>query len=376
MSSLQNLREREFASLSSAFLNAAYMGPLPARTRRRLDEVLQRASDPSFMDYSWVKLPELAREALAQFIGSEPERFSINASTSDVVSTVVQGLTLGPEDRVMVCRGEYPSDVLPWLLAAERGGAQVEMVDPGKWQLPQSLLTDLGPRTKVCVFSHVCFQSGSIVDATEICRILRQRGIFTIVDVTQSLGGMPLPEGLLDEVDVITCSTYKWLLAPYGLAFGWWSKRACEVVRHSHAGWLTMPHMPYDLTKYTTATFSGARRFDRGQAPAPLQINGLLASLSLLSEVGLDDVWKWNQSLRQQFEEEIPRGRMEILSQGRDSNILCVRVDGVDASKVQEQLRAQNVDVSVREGNLRISFHVFNTTDDVEKLVKACRTMT
>jgi cysteine desulfurase/selenocysteine lyase len=324
------------------------------------------------MDYGWVRLPEMAREALARLIGSEPDHFSINSSTSEVVGAVALGLGLTSADKVVTFHGEYPSDVLPWLLSAERGGAEVEFLSADLLQHPGTLSQHLAPNAKVCVMSHVCFQSGSMVDVVAVCRMLRARGIFSIVDVTQSLGGMPLPAGLLDVADVITCSTYKWMLAPYGLAFGWWSRRACEMVRHSHAGWLTMPQMPMDLTKYTTATFAGARRYDRGQSPAPLQINGLLASLSLLSEVGLETIWRWNQSLRQEFVEAMPRDRMEVLSKGAGSNIVCVRVDGADAAMVQSHLRTANVDVSVREGNLRISFHLFNTTEDVDRLVQAC----
>jgi len=364
------LRRREFPTLEVAYFNAAYMGPLPACAVSAVNTAVSASANPVFLDYRWVNYTEDARGAIARLAKCDAEKVSINSSTSEVVSTCAFGLDLRSGDRVAVVEGEYPSDVLPWLVLRDRVGIEVDFLPAKLLQDPKQFAAALHPSVRVVALSHVSFQTGSIVDLRAMGRELANRDLFTVVDVTQSFGGMPLDPAVFGHFDVVVCSTYKWLLAPYGQAFAVWSDRALARVATMHSGWLSMPQMPHDLTKYTTAARPGARRFDRGQSPNILGNRGLCATLELLNGVGLERIWKHNQTLVTRIRENLRPQRFTVLTDGLGSNILCLRAtSSMDSAALQQTLRKSGIDVSVREGNLRISAHLWNSVEEVDRLL-------
>lgn len=379
MSTHQWFSERvrhEFESLQCDYFNAAYMGPLPKTTHAAILGQMARAANPSFMDYAWTEFPDHARSALGRLLGVPPESLSMHSSTSEVLSTLAAGLALESGDHVALCRGEYPSDVLPWMLHGERRGYGIHWAERGDLQQdPGAWVDSLPPSVRAIAVSHVCFQTGSIIDIEMLGRFTRPRGIFLVVDVTQSLGGMALPHKMYDVADVVVCSTYKWMLAPYGHAFAWWAPQSQLLVQRQQIGWMSMPQAPYNLTHYTTDARPGARKFDRGQAASPMVLAGLMASCQLLEECGLDKIHAWNQSLVSHFVGGLFGAGVNALPQGTGSNIVCLQVPGGQSSALQQKLRTHNVDASVREGNLRFSFHLFNTRDQVDRVLEALRTL-
>lgn len=370
-----DLRTKEFAALTPNYFNAAYMGPLPLRTRQAVIAATERAGDPTAMDYGWVGIPERVRGKIGTLLGCSPNRISLNGSTSEAISFAAFGLGLGTGDHIAVVEGEYPSDVLSWMLVAERTGATVDvypaehLLDPAAW------VKAFHPGTKVCNVSHVSFQTGTIVDLKALGTALAQRGILFVADVTQSFGGMGIEPEILELIDIMPCSTYKWMLSPYGQAFCYWSERAVANIKHMHAGWLSMPQAPHNLTAYTTAVRDGARKFDRGQTPNLLGVLGLEASLSLLAEVGLPEIYRHNQSLVTHFLENLSLDKYQLLTQSLGSNIICIKAQGVESQMLLEGMRQGGIDVSVREGNLRISFHLFNQRQEVDVLLKVLPTI-
>lgn len=364
-------REQEFGSLEGLYFNAAYMGPCPRRSQERIRAALDQSANPRFMDYSWIGFTDTIRSQISKLLNCNAENLSLNSSTSEAVSAAAFGLGLKAGDSIAILEGEYPSDVLPWMLVAERTGVQIQFLKAESARDPDVLVKSLRPNTKVFGISHVCFQTGSIVDLVALGKVLKEREILFLADITQSFGGMPLPPQALPFIDIMPCSVYKWVLAPYGQAFCYWSDRALKQVQATQFSWLAMAHSPSDLTRYTTKTKGGARKLDRGQSPNILGLSGLEGSLELLSELGLEAIYRHNQTLVRHFLSHYPQKKYRLLTQGTGSNIVCLQAQGgQSAAALQSILRTAGIDVSVREGNLRISFHLFNTLAEVEVLLK------
>jgi selenocysteine lyase/cysteine desulfurase len=366
------LNANEFPALSNVlYFNAAYMGPYPQRTQAAILFWLERFSNPSALDYRWVEFPERVRAQLAQLLGVSGDQFSINSSTGEAVSFYANGCEFKPGDRVALFKEEYPSDVLPWMFAQKNRGLEIDFYDKAlAYDIP-ALMKKLHAKTRFLNLSSVEFQTGNRADIVELGHHLRQRDVRFIVDVTQALGGMKLTSEEIEACDLMVCSTYKWLLAPYGQAFAYWSKRSLAETVQTHGNWLTQPKAPNDLMVYSTDSKPGARRFDRGQAPNILGMKGLEASLSLFQEIGLAAVEKHNLALVNHFLENMNRDRYELVTKSElRSAIVCLRAKDSDSAKLQEHLRKSKVDLSVREGNLRISFHLFNTTEQVDRLLQ------
>ncbi|MGE0526116.1 MAG: aminotransferase class V-fold PLP-dependent enzyme, partial [Bdellovibrionales bacterium] len=203
----------------------------------------------------------------------------------------------------------------------------------------------------------------------DLGRICRERQVLFLADTSQSLGGMSLSSDILHNVDILVGVAYKWLLGPYGSAYGCFSKEAMSSLPRTHASWLVSPIAKdtENLLNYTTATLPGARKFDRGQSASFLITAALAGALEIISEVGLREIEQHNAGLVAHFLEHLPKGNTVAGPQDFRSNIVCVRPATKDAKALKALLAQNSIDVSVREGLVRFSFHFFNTREHVEK---------
>ncbi|MBI2981269.1 MAG: aminotransferase class V-fold PLP-dependent enzyme [Deltaproteobacteria bacterium] len=366
----ESLIQSEFPKITSLYFNSAYMGPLSLRARTRIQKTIERFSDPSFLAYEeWLNLQDQAREKLSHLLGCSIDRIAHQSSVSDLVSLAAGGFPFCGGDTVVTLSDEYPSNVLPWMIHEKRRPFKLQKLDRALAYDPALFVRSLPPKTRVVNLSHVSFQTGDRLDILEIGRRLREREIFFIVDASQSFGGMTVTREELEVIDLLAVVTYKWLLGPYGHAFGCFSDRAINLVERSSASWLTMPQAPYGLTEYTLDTKPGARKFDRGQSPNILLLQGLIGSLELIEEVGLSSIEAHNQSLTNHFIENLPKNKYPLItSSPLKGNIACLKVDS--AEELKKGLRQKSIDASVREGNLRLSFHLFNNLKQVDQLLE------
>jgi selenocysteine lyase/cysteine desulfurase len=338
---------------------------------------LQKELDPSFFNYNtWIGIPERIREQLAQWLGQSVDHVAHSTSVSDINNIVAQGLKISGNEFIVVPGGEYPSNVLPYMLQSERGRFQFKLAPIGKEEpvTVEWLAKSLPEKTKLFCASWIAFDTGKKMDLLSVGKYLRDRGIFFVVDATQGLGGLYPTQAEWEYIDVLACASYKWVLGPYGHAFAFFSQRAIDEIVHTNANWVTSPNskVVYNLLDYTTETLPGARKFDRGQTANMLAMSCLEASLELYNELDLAEVQKYNAGLRDYFIKNYPRKKYQITTpDDAMGNILSLRALGPDPLELERELKFRNVDISVRQGNLRLSFHLFNNQEQVDQLIKA-----
>ncbi len=371
------LIKKEFHHLDTIFFNSAYFGPSPYSAKQKVNRALHKELDPSFFNYStWMGIPERERELIARLLNCSPDNITHSTSTSDIINIVANGIKLEKDDVVCSINHDYPSNVLPWMRAVETRGLNFELIELGDQIIPtrEWLAQKLPKNCKVFDMSYVTFDTGKCMNILEIGKLCKERGIFFIVDATQALGGMPITKEELDVIDVLACSSYKWMLGPYGHAFAYFSDSALEKVDHRNGNWVVSPNskVVYNLLDYTTETLPGARKYDRGQSPNMLINACLEGGLEFLSAVGLDEIEKHNNYLRDYFLENYPSKKFNLITPKEAmANILCLKATSSDPLELERELKYRNVDVSIRQGNIRLSFHIFNTVDQVNELIRA-----
>lgn len=359
-------------ALKSTYLNTAYLGPMPTKARDNVVKMADRMMDPAFFLHpQWRGIPDQIRVCIAKLFGGDSERVSINASVSELTSFVADGMDLTENDEVLLLEGDYPSMVLPWMVRAERNGFKIKFAPLKDFLEPEKLKKHITANTKYVGNSHVMFNTGIKLPSEKIASMCKNMEVLYLTDVSQSLGGMTLPKELVDNADVITGVCYKWLLGPYGSAFGYFSNRALEKTKRTHASWLQNPKSQNseNLLVYSTESMPGARKFDRGQPASFLITAGWQGALDVIHEKGLASIEKYNASLVEGFLNELPKSFEVVAPKELRSNIICVQNKNLDAKLLRDKLEKANIDVSVREGALRISFHFFNTEKDAERLL-------
>jgi cysteine desulfurase / selenocysteine lyase len=374
---LEDLVKKEYHHLDSIYFNTAYFGPSPYSAKQKVSRALQKELDPSFYDYNtWMGISERLRCLVADVLKTSPDAITHSTSSSDIINLVARGFKFNPGDQVVALDREYPSNVLPWMLNQQRRGVDFVLLDLKDQVLPtvEWLAKNLPKKTRIFSISMVAFDTGKKIDLLGIGKLMRERDILFCVDATQALGGMPITPQELALIDVLSCSSYKWMLGPYGHAFGYFSERALELIEHTTANWIVSPNskVVHSLLDYTIETLPGARKYDRGQASNFLTMACLEAGLEFLLESGLDRIAKHNAELRDHFLAHYPKNKFELITPTESmANILALKSRGIDSLTLERELKFRNIDISVRQGNLRLSFHVFNSKEQVEALIQA-----
>lgn len=369
--------KKEFSHLGSVYFNTAYFGPSPYSAKQKIMKAAQKELDPSFYAYdTWMGIPERVRKELARLIGVGPDSIMHSTSTSDIINTIVNGYDFEKGDIVCAINKDYPSNIIPWMVCQKRKGIDFRLLDLGDEILPTAEWLDkkIPKDTKIFEMSYITFDTGKKMDILAIGKMLRKRDILFVLDVTQALGGMEITKEQLDYIDVMACSSYKWMLGPYGHAFGYFSDRALKLIHASTGNWVVSPNskVVHSLLDYSTETLPGARKYDRGQTANTLIMFALEASLNFLNEITLPVIQKHNEEIRDYFLENFPKNKYELITpKSHMGNIVCLKAKGIDPLELERELKYNNIDVSVRQGNVRLSFHIFNTTEHVDKMISA-----
>ena len=285
------LRSEEFPDLSGGYLNAASHTPIPARTRRAVDEFHALRADPRALGEAELVEPlTRARAAAARLINADPGEIALGWNTSFGVNLAALSLPLRSDCTIVVSDREFPTNVYPWMATP---GARLELVPTDERGCPDEMrLLERLDRGDVGVFalSSVQFSTGYRADLERFGRVCRERDIFFVVDAIQSLGQIPMDVEAA-QIDVLATGGQKWLCAPFGTGFAYVRRDLVERMAPVLVGWTGMTASADlgALTEYRWGLRGDARRFEVATLPFH-DFAGFAASLELLEEVGIENV--------------------------------------------------------------------------------------
>jgi isopenicillin-N epimerase len=206
-------------------LNTGSFGPLPVPVFERVTELrrLLAAEPTHFFVRQAPPLLWHARERLAQFLHTTPQRLVFATNVSAAINLVASGLTLSTPGEILLTDHEYGAMHWCWERVAQRCGMTLRTFPlPTLTEDPQAIVDAatkaMTPRTRLFFFSHVLSPTGLVLPAKELCAEAKRRGIITIIDGAHAPAMIPLN---VTEVgaDYYTGNLHKWLLAPTGAGF-------------------------------------------------------------------------------------------------------------------------------------------------------------
>ncbi|WP_426520608.1 aminotransferase class V-fold PLP-dependent enzyme [Diaminobutyricibacter sp. McL0618] len=288
-----------------------------------------------------------ARSSFAELVHVGPARVAIGSQVSVLASVVAAA---APDGAEIVCvDGDFSSIVFPFLVQAHRG-VTVRHVPLG------ALAGSISSRTWLVAFSLVQSATGEIADVDAVVAAARANDVFTFCDATQAAGWYPVDAG---QFDVLACSAYKWLCSPRGSAFLYVGENIDGVLRPIQAGWYA-GHDPWQSCYGPgMGLASDARRFD--VSPAWPVWPGTAAALDLFRRLDIDAVHAHTSGLGDALCD-----RLGIEANGQ-AIITWPDADGSDLAS----LAAAGIRASGRAGRARVAFHLWNTMDDVDAVVRA-----
>lgn len=359
----------------AVYLNHAAVAPPPLPVTRAVEAQIEDVARNGSLNYrSWVAVRERARRLAAEMIGARSEQIAFMRNTSDALSTVANGLRWREGENVVTFRGEFPSNIYPWLRLRDAFGVEVRMCEERQGRIDLEELTGLiDAKTRVVAISQVQFASGFRADLERIGRAARRVDALFVVDVIQAMGVVPTNVEA-ELIDVAAGACHKWLLVPEGLGLLYLSERARERIEPTLVGWMSVPS-PEDYGNFEQGWKRGALAWETGTAATAL-IHGLEASLRLLTETGVERIAAHLNELTDALCESLTGRDYEIVSsrrEGEKSQIVCIRhqSNSWKPLALYAHLKKQNIIVAPRADRLRIAPHLYNTLEEIEQLVNA-----
>ena len=357
------------------YFNHAAISPPPITAIRAIEAQLKDVQENGSKNYrSWLAVKERTRALLAKLLGARrPEQVAFVRNTSDALSTVANGLDWRAGDNIVTFSHEFPSNIYPWLRIRDAFGVEVRMCDERDGRMDLDELESLiDSHTRLVAISHVQYASGFRANLERLGRATRKHDALFVVDAIQALGVIPT-DVEADLIDVAAGASHKWLLGPEGVGYLYLSDRARERIQPTLVGWISVPD-PEDYFNFDQPWSAGTLAWETGTGPTAL-IHGLHASLELLSGQGAQQVADYLEGLTDYLCERLQEKNYEVVSSrapGEKSQIVCVRHrDGMTPMALYAHLMARNIVTAPRGTRLRISPHLYNTSQEVDELVEA-----
>jgi selenocysteine lyase/cysteine desulfurase len=370
--------QNEFASFEGvAYLNASLQGPLPIVSIRAAQQALEWMKRPDLMsDDVYFDLPNRIRQKVSRLISAKPEEIAVTSGASAGLASVAAGIDWKPGDEVLVGRGEFPAHFSTWLRYQQAGKLRMRIVEPrGRFLTAEDYIAHLGPQTRVISASLSRFDNGARMDFAPLGEACRQHGTALVLDLSQIAGSSPI-DIRATGATMAVASGYKWMLGPYGSGFFWIAEEWIERLPLGAVYFMALEgaHDFHSMFARELKAMPGARRWDSPETANFTNLAAFDSSLDLILKFGLDEISKYVDSLTEKITRDLPRDRCVFASpeeRTRRGPYVCVSAKKADETMaLYEKVRAANIHVSFRENALRISPHIYNTLEEIERLLK------
>jgi cysteine desulfurase/selenocysteine lyase len=377
-SPVTDYRQEWFEIEDATYLNLAAQSPMPKVAHRAVQTAIEWKKFPHHIaDSAYFEVPNRIRASIAKLIGAKPEEIALTTGASTGMSAVAYGLTWKPGDEVLTAKGEFPLQYATWKPMEAREGIVMKVVTPReRFITADDFLAAMTPRTRLVSVSLVRFDDGVLLDAARIAAACHAQGALLLLDVSQSCGAMPLNVDAIGA-DFLVCAGYKWLLSPYGTGFFWCKIEHSEKMRPGPFYWAAQEGAENfsSLSMEDPKVVPGARRWDMAETSNYFNFAAMDASLQFVLQFGPETVEAHNRKLIDFLFERLPKDRCvpaSPLDSARRGPYGCFAARSPEkTAELYHKLTKEKIITSLREGNIRVSPHLYNTERDIDRLITA-----
>lgn len=330
---------------------------------------------------------ENTRDKIAKFINAKHREeiiFSKNASESLNLIAYSYGLdNLKKDDEIVLSIMEHHSNLVPWQMVAKKTESKLNyMYINDNFEISdEEIETKITDKTKIVGITHVSNVLGTINNIEKIIKYAHKKGAIVVVDGSQSIPHMEIDVQKLDA-DFFVFSGHK-MLAPLGIGILYGKK---EILNKMNPFLMGGDMIEYVYEQETTFA-PLPNKFEAGTQNVEGVI-GLGAAIDYIRNIGYDKMQEIEKEVTSYARQEL--SKLEYLTlyltpnEEKHSSVISFNIKGVHPHDVASILDSENV--CVRSGNhcaqpllrsmgidstCRASFYIYNTKEDVDKLVIA-----
>ena len=380
-------KEKNFIYLDSASTSqkpqsvidtvSSYYSSYAANIHRALYEIGEKATDKY----------ENVRDKVKQFM-NVPDSHSVifSRSTTESINLIAYAWgtkNLSQDDHILITEMEHHSNIVPWQLLASRSNAALDYIslkNDGMLEL-ESFKKKISSKTKILSISHQSNVFGTVNPINEIIDEAKKVDTITVIDGAQAVPHMKV------NIEDLGCDFYAFsghkMLGPTGVGVLIGRKNILEEMDPFMGGGEMINTVNMDKSTWNDVP----RKFEAG-TPNIAQVIGLGAAIDYIEEIGIENI--------HQYEQELLKYGLDILSQDEnitlygnptmrgavipfnvknihphdlakflDTDGICIRAGHHCAQPIMNKLKIT--------ATARASFYIYNTRNDIEKLVEGIK---
>jgi cysteine desulfurase / selenocysteine lyase len=330
---------------------------------------------------------EGARERVAAFTGWETATTIFTRNVTEAINLVAYAWgrdNVGEGDEVLLTQMEHHSNIVPWQLLCQARGAKLRYLtvdEQGELSLDELDEVLAEGRVKLVSVAHVSNVLGTINPVKEIVSRARGAGAVTVVDAAQAVPQMPV------NVAEIDADFYAWTghkaLGPTGIGVLHGRRELLEAMQPFLGGGDMISRVDFDSSTWNELPW----KFEAGTSPIAEGV-GLGAAVDYLRGIGMERIRAHEKDLTAYALERLPEVQGLRLfgppDAERRGGVVSFELEGIHPHDIAELCDREGV--CIRAGHhcaqplmrklgvpatARASFHVYNSREDVDRLVDA-----
>ncbi len=353
------------------YMNAAALHPVGRFAARAIEQGLQyrlHGAGPGRADFNNDRQADL-KKRFATMIGAAPTEIAFTSSTSDGENIVVMGMDLAKKKGNVVIDELHFTTSLYMYKELEKQGVELRIVKHRNWAIdPADMDRAIDRNTRLVSLALVSNVNGFMHDCKAVSDLAHAKGAYVFADIIQAVGAVPVDVKALG-IDFAATGTYKWIMGERGFGFLYVKENLQGTVlpttRYGHR-----QVSNFNRAELTWEPMPGAARYETGGI-AVLLAAAVSEGIDYVNGLGLDRIRTHATQLTERLQQELPPlGYAPLTPRGNPTPILAFAVK--DAAATSKALRDGKVTATVvgNESRLRLSVSVFNTHDDIDKVVE------
>ncbi|MFT3665449.1 aminotransferase class V-fold PLP-dependent enzyme [Piscinibacter sp.] len=356
------------------YLDSAHQTPLATSVRSALTDFYSESHETAGPKPVWLRRVEQTRARVASLFNAKPSEVAFTKNTSEGMNIAAHAIPFAAGDNVVLIEGDHPNAAYAWLNQRRRGVEVrfAKLAAESEIASADTFRPLIDERTKVICLSHVSFHAGQRHDLASIGRLCRERGIYLVVDAMQSVGVLPVDVQALN-ISILAAGTHKGLLVPQGLGV-LVVRDGLDELQPAYLAMSSLANPPADYIARPDdmATRKDAARFEIGNLNLP-DIQALDAAVEMITKVGVENVERHVLALGDRLIEILDAQAIPLVGPRKREHRAHIYVLRVPVGPWAEHFANNQVRVSPERDGIRISFAMFNTLDDVERLAQVLR---
>ncbi|MDG2419370.1 MAG: aminotransferase class V-fold PLP-dependent enzyme [Saprospiraceae bacterium] len=362
-----------------SYINCAYMSPnLRTVEQAGVQAILQKSQPWKVTRSDFFAPVEKLKSTFAKLINCpDSQRIAIIPSASYGIASIVKNVHATDKDNIILVGEGFPSNYYSWKKLSDSTGAEIKIItapqissSKGKiWN--KNILDAIDENTIAIALGNIHWADGTLFDLEKIREKTNKNKALMIIDGTQSIGAYPFDIQSV-KPDALVCAGYKWLLGPYVSGVGYFGEKfdSGEPIEENWINRLDSQQFE-NLVNYQPDYKTQANRYSMGEQSNFIGVPMLQKSLDQLLEWGVENIQNYCKNITQKPIEKL----LDMGCQIEEENYRVAHLFGVklssnmDMKKLKFNFEKNKLKVSQRGDAIRVAPHVYNNSEDFEKLI-------